>query len=227
MIYKGYNLSIRFEKRRSLRLTIDNSGNFLLYCPKGYGKHAALQFFDKSHARLIEKYKLKKADMLSHLFGDEPKSPSLMYFGARYPIVRGESDTICFNGAEFIVSAEHNEEQIIAFYKEFLRCNTQKYIDERLPMLARLHGLSYNKVHIKSVHSRYGSCSAAKNLNFTLALSAFPANFIDMIICHELAHTVHLNHGKEFHALLDRIYPENANIVIPSQYSAILKTVCS
>ena len=53
--------------------------------------------------------------------------------------------------------------------------------------------------------SRWGSCSYQNNINLNLHLVRFPEYLSDFIICHELCHTVHKNHGPQFHALLNEI----------------------
>ena len=95
--------------------------------------------------------------------------------------------------------------------------------------LAQKYGLSYNKIFIKDISSRFGSCSAKKNLNFSLALSAFCEEFISFIVLHELAHTVHLNHSDKFYLLLSRICPEHKRISkeYSKVYSNVLKAICS
>jgi predicted metal-dependent hydrolase len=76
------------------------------------------------------------------------------------------------------------------------------------PMVARLaaeHGFRHGAVRIKATRSRWGSCTPRDDINLSLSLAALPDHLAEYIILHELCHTVHRNHSKRFHALLDRV----------------------
>ena len=90
---------------------------------------------------------------------------------------------------------------------ETLRTKAKKYILPRTKALAAQHGFCFNDIRIKKIHSRWGSCSGQKNLNFSLYLALFEPRFIDYVILHELCHTVHMHHQKSFWDLLEKVYP--------------------
>ncbi|WP_337862577.1 SprT family zinc-dependent metalloprotease [Nitrososphaera sp.] len=82
---------------------------------------------------------------------------------------------------------------------DWYRQQTGAIIASRLPAIAeKMGGLRYSRVAIKQQKSRWASCSRKKNLNFNLLLSAAPAEVIDYVIVHELAHIVELNHSRRF-----------------------------
>lgn len=94
--------------------------------------------------------------------------------------------------------------------ERWLRNLARTHIRARVRDLAALHGFSPNKVIVGERTSRWGSCSNRGNLSFCYRLVMAPPEVIDAVICHELSHLEHLNHGPRFHALLDRICPEHA-----------------
>lgn len=87
------------------------------------------------------------------------------------------------------------------------RKEAKKYLPLRLNELARKYQLSYNRVTIKNNRSRWGSCSQKNNINLSLHLMRLPDHLIDYILLHELAHTLHRNHGRQFWRSLDKICP--------------------
>jgi len=87
------------------------------------------------------------------------------------------------------------------------RKEAKKYLPARLNELARKHQLSYNRVTIKNNRSRWGSCSQKNNINLSLHLMRLPDYMIDYILLHELAHTLHKNHGRRFWRSLEKICP--------------------
>ena len=75
----------------------------------------------------------------------------------------------------------------------------------RLRELAERYGFNPGKVTIKHNSSNWGSCSRLGNINLNLNLMQVPEPCRDYVILHELCHLRYLNHGKEFHALLDSL----------------------
>ncbi|MDO4714915.1 MAG: DUF45 domain-containing protein [Bacteroidales bacterium] len=88
---------------------------------------------------------------------------------------------------------------------EALRKQAEYYIPARVAELAARAGLWYGRVTIKRITSRWGSCSAKQNLNFSLYLMLLPRASVDYIICHELAHLVELNHSSRFWKAVDTV----------------------
>ena len=88
---------------------------------------------------------------------------------------------------------------------EALREKARKVLPARTLELARECGFTPSKITVKDNHSNWGSCSAKGNINLNLRLAALPEQLRDYVILHELAHLKYLNHGKEFHSLLDEL----------------------
>lgn len=88
---------------------------------------------------------------------------------------------------------------------ERLRKEAKATLPNRVKELAEQHGLRYGRVTIRCTRSKWGSCTAKGNLSLSLFLMTLPEHLRDYILLHELAHTEHLNHSREFHALVDRL----------------------
>lgn len=83
-----------------------------------------------------------------------------------------------------------------------------EYIPPRVRMYAQRMGLSYGRITLRCQKTRWGSCSAKKNLNFNILLMLTPAEVIDSVIVHELCHLVEMNHSPQFYKLVYAAYPE-------------------
>ena len=90
---------------------------------------------------------------------------------------------------------------------EKLRAQAKEALPPRLAQLAAQHGFTYNKVFLKNNVSNWGSCSSKGNINLNLRLVDLPQELQDYVMLHELCHLKYLNHGKEFHALLESVCP--------------------
>ncbi len=65
-----------------------------------------------------------------------------------------------------------------------------------------------NQIRIKDQKTRWGSCSSKNNLNFSWRLIMAPERVLDYVVVHELCHLTHMNHGKEFWALVESVMPD-------------------
>jgi predicted metal-dependent hydrolase len=75
---------------------------------------------------------------------------------------------------------------------------------------ARL-GVKVKKITLRDTSSRWGSCSASGNLNFSWRLVLAPHFVLDYLAAHEVAHIVHMNHSDDFWALLGDLSPHVAS----------------
>jgi predicted metal-dependent hydrolase len=117
---------------------------------------------------------------------------------------------------------EHNRQRFSDEDIERFRRQAHQLLPKRVEALAVRHGFSYSKISIKNIHSRWGSCSAQNNLNFSIYLMYLPDDLVDYVILHELCHTVHKNHGPKFWALMDTITGGRARVqaALMRRYSA-------
>lgn len=90
---------------------------------------------------------------------------------------------------------------------EALRAQAKATLPPRLAELAQLHGFRYHRVAIKNSLTRWGSCSSLGNINLNLRLVTLPPELQDLVMLHELCHLKYLNHGPQFHALLESVCP--------------------
>lgn len=123
-----------------------------------------------------------------------------------------------FYRAEFhnkvVVNQEHktiqsktnllDKDELLKWYKRFAK----RHISKRLTEIAKEHKFKYNKVFIRDQRTKWGNCSADKNLSFNWRLIKTPHFVIDYLIFHELVHTRTMNHTNKFWTELRSLYPE-------------------
>jgi len=88
---------------------------------------------------------------------------------------------------------------------ETLRKEAKHVLPKRLAELASRFGFKFNKVSIRNASSRWGSCSGDNNISLNLHLMRLPEHLIDMVLLHELCHTIEKNHSKSFWNLLAKV----------------------
>ena len=97
---------------------------------------------------------------------------------------------------------ELSEEDI----KELME-KAKAYIPERVAHFAPIIGVSYGRITIRNQRTKWGSCSAAGNLNFNCLLMLAPPEVLDSVVVHELCHRKHMDHSKEFYDEVLRVCP--------------------
>ncbi len=91
----------------------------------------------------------------------------------------------------------------LAVYKKQARV----LITERARHFAKIYGVTFRKISIRSQKSRWGSCSRQGNLSFNYQLVLFRPEMRDAVIVHEICHLVEFNHSRAFWKLVEREVP--------------------
>jgi len=91
-------------------------------------------------------------------------------------------------------------------FEEISKEQKQDLVD-RAEYLAKQYNFQYNKITIRKMTSRWGSCSSKNNISLNLGLILLPIEFQDYVILHELIHTRIKNHGNSFWQTLNSILP--------------------
>ena len=85
---------------------------------------------------------------------------------------------------------------------------TKDLLQQRLPELAEILKVSYEKVTVRKQRTRWGSCSSKGNLNFNCLLALVPPAVFDYVVVHELCHLKEMNHSAKFWAEVEKILPD-------------------
>lgn len=84
----------------------------------------------------------------------------------------------------------------------------RELVHERLEHFNRHYGLSYGRVSIKDLRTKWGSCSSRRNLNFSYRILLLPPELQDYLVVHELCHLKEMNHGENFWKLVAETVPD-------------------
>ncbi len=202
---RQYNL-IR-SKRRTLALYV-RDGAVEVRSPLRLNKTDIDRFVESKEAWISEKLAqmdeiAAQRESFSLNYGSE-----VTYRGKRYPIAAKEGRRADFDGARFYMPPSLDAGQIkqtcIQVYKMLAKqCLTEK---------TREYGEKFDAtpaaVKVNSALTRWGSCSAGKNINFSWRLVMAGDDVIDYVVVHELAHLLEMNHSARFWAIVEGVFPD-------------------
>ncbi|MBQ3936578.1 MAG: M48 family metallopeptidase [Ruminococcus sp.] len=98
----------------------------------------------------------------------------------------------------------YKKAQVDAFINEL----AYKTITDCMNAMCQRVGLYPSKVTVKSMTSRWGSCSAKGNIAINYKTVQFPRECIEYVCVHELCHIKHMDHSKAFWAMVSLYCPD-------------------
>lgn len=90
--------------------------------------------------------------------------------------------------------------------ENFLKRRAVDLLSRETAEFAELAGVTPRSVSVGDADTRWGSCSASGRIRYSWRLILAPPEARRFVVAHEVAHLVHLNHGREFKALERRLY---------------------
>ncbi len=192
--------------QRTIRLRVNTQGTAVLSMPKRYPKYLGATYL---------KTKLSWLD--KHTFAiNQIKDGSMLFTNQ---LVKVDSDSALRNSTKVepglvtfklkqSVADPASQKYITTKVKKLYSDELTKVIEQRLNYFCDITGLKYSSFTVKSHHSKWGSCDRHRQLQFSLYLLGCTQELIDYVVLHELAHTEHMHHQKEFWALCETYMPD-------------------
>ncbi len=204
----------RRARRVSIRIT--PAGRVTVTIPFYSGWNTAVRFLEQKKdwvSRTVQKMEKKRPPRPVYREGENPftRFHKLILTPSKdaetEEVVRGritEKEALLIYPASWVPENEQLRAIIQEMYIRVLRQEARQYLLPRLRRLAADHGYTYRRVFLKNLKTRWGSCSAAGNINLNIHLMMLPGHLIDYVLLHELAQTRHKNHGPGFWEELQR-----------------------
>lgn len=91
--------------------------------------------------------------------------------------------------------------------REFLEREAKKELAKAVRHYSGKLDVAARRITVRDTKSRWGSCSAQGNLNFSWRLVLAPAFVLDYLAAHEVAHLKEMNHSPRFWRLVYGVCP--------------------
>jgi len=137
------------------------------------------------------------------------------YLGKRYrlKVIPSDFDRVKFiRGRIFLYTTDTRDWQLKHnLMQKWYRTRAKFIFEQHLEYcFERFKGfdIQYPELQIRTMKSRWGSCTVAGKLILNLKLIKVSKKLIDYVIVHELCHLVEHNHSNKFYELLSLMMPE-------------------
>lgn len=129
-----------------------------------------------------------------------------------------------------IYLSQQNQESLIIFDSQkpidnlgqkklltkFLRQTLNNYIHSILPEIEEKTKIKAQKIFIKKMQTRYGSCNVLqKRIWMSEKLIHYPKEFVKYVLVHEFTHFFVPNHGPKFYQTLSNFMPNFREVMKP------------
>lgn len=75
--------------------------------------------------------------------------------------------------------------------------------------LAGRLGVEYGRISLRTMRTKWGSCSSRGNLNFNTLLRHLPDELVEYVVLHELAHLVERKHNRDYWRIVSSVNPDH------------------
>jgi len=130
------------------------------------------------------------------------------YRGGEVTLVPGKGRAPRLNGDTMEVPGR--PEQVPRRVENFLKLQARDHLAEACDRYAAALGRPFHKLTLRDTRSRWGSCSSQGHLMFSWRLIMAPAEVLDYVAAHEVAHLAEMNHSAAYWRVLGGLCPDYA-----------------
>jgi len=140
---------------------------------------------------------------------------SFSYLGRNYrlKVLQGNYQPIKLSHGRFAITLRSGtdnpdliQDSLFSWYKQ----HADTKLTEKAKRYAKMIGVTFNSVGLKTYRSRWGSCSVEGDITFNWKIIMAPNRIVDYVVAHELCHLVHHDHSPKFWREVERIMPNYA-----------------
>ena len=200
-----YTLRISAQAKR-LQLKIDARG-IVLVCPVTSSREDALDFLNANRSWVLKHMdqatpeKFVWPEEINLAANDQHFSITYCWGAKRASMQTSSLGCVkCF----LPVKDPHLFKQL---FRRWLVRQARSWLLIRLEDLSEFYGLPYRYAAVRCQKTRWGSCSANKDISLNAQLMFFPSSVVDYVITHELCHTIYMNHSKDFWSMVEAYLP--------------------
>lgn len=149
----------------------------------------------------------KKGGFKKSSFSDN----SLETWSVAYEPASGDKRTICIPEGPHRITLKGNTDHLPAcqaVLRKWLAYRAKRDLAPWLRQVGFDIDLPCRKISVRGQKTCWASCSGRKDISLNFKLLFLPRPLVHYVLVHELCHTVHMNHSKDFWALVGQKQPD-------------------
>jgi predicted metal-dependent hydrolase len=204
----------RSARRRTIGIIVDRNGDLILQAPANCStaeiERVTRETLLWTYTKLAEKKHLGGPPRPKKFINGE----GFYYLGKSYRLLlvdtselRPTDPPLQLKNGWFLFRSDlrsQAEEHFVNWYTE----HAGKWLSSRIDRFATRMDVKPNRVEVRSLGYRWGSCSINGKLYFHWRTIMLPCEIIEYIIVHELAHLRERKHNVEFWRIIERVIPD-------------------
>lgn len=202
-------------ERRSLRIDVRPTGEVAVFAPAGEEIDEIL-----SRARRKGAWIFAQIDTIAQRPKVTPKRRFIsgethLLLGRQYRLSIEQSDDphVRLDGERLVIGARSTDDQAHCrrLLQAFYSLRAREVFRQRFDVVAEpfvRKGLKRPPLVIRPMSKRWGSFTPGRRVVLNVDLVRASPKLIDYVICHELAHAFHPDHGEGWRSLLDTVMPD-------------------
>lgn len=194
---------VRNVRRKRVALRIAPDGVLEILAPVNVPE-AFLNQIPEKEAGVIARLRSRSVQVRRQAVFAEGETFALL--GKFYPLHLSSRLKI-FDGERFIIPRGSHltmQNDLVSLYREL----AGKALIKRAAVMEEFTGLHAESYRVTSAGTRWGSCNNRKCIALSWKLIQCPADTIDYVIIHELAHLKELNHSAKFWRIVASFCPD-------------------
>jgi len=206
----------RSGRRRTVGITVRPDGTVAVRAPRGLSGETIDRIVAGKAGwirKRLEMNHVREEQNRPKTFSDGEEFPFLgeTYRLERVTGLKGVAimgDRLCVGTGGRKKTESEEPAMIAARITRWYRHHAAGIITGRVEHYSAHLGLKPAAVRLKTLKSRWGSCSGRGNLNFNWLLVLAPIHIVDYVVVHELCHFVHPDHSSRFWDMVESILPD-------------------
>ena len=207
------NYSLIKSSRKSIGIIVNSDGSVVVRAPQRATKKEIDEVINKRFDWILKHIKRFEEQGPAYSKREFVDGEKHLFLGKEYimRVTVGAFNNVTING-EFIDIECKNESFVKPLMEQWYRQKANKLMPQIItPIIDKfnsLYDISPNKISLKNMKSRWGSCSSKANISMNIKLIKSTESCIEYVMAHELCHLIQMNHSKSYYSLLTEFMPD-------------------
>lgn len=202
-----------YSKRRTLGISVTPDKQVIITAPYEASLEKILEKVGKRAGWISEQIRKFESYETSILYRkiEFVSGETLYYMGRKYrlKVMEGFPEVINKEGRHIkaIVKTKADQKHIANLIMDWYKQEAKRIFLERFERysyILKREKISFNKLLVRRLEKRWGSCTGMRNIILNLSLIQAPIQCIDYVLVHELCHLKYLDHRPKFYHMLAR-----------------------